>query len=106
MIARSSSVKQLLAATIIVLVTMIGAASAFAGSIEGTVREAGTRRPIPGVEVDVLHSDVNATTDDQGAFVLEFEETKVASATIVVDTPGYKRALQHVTLKRDGSVTV
>jgi hypothetical protein len=77
-----------------------------ASSIEGTVREAGTRRPIPGALVSVAGTDVATYTDDLGAFVLAFEDnSRVSSATIDVDTPGYEHLLQIVKLRTDRATT-
>lgn len=85
---------------------LVAAPGLAASSIEGTVREAGTRRPIPGALVSVAGSDVSTITDDLGAFVLAFEDnTRVASATIDVDTPGYQRLFQIVKLRTDRSTT-
>ncbi len=81
------------------------AAPARAGSIEGTVREAGTRRPIPAVTVLAQNGALEAVTDDQGAFVLEFADTGVATVVLEVDTPGFARLVQPVTLRRDRATT-
>ena len=51
------------------VLAVLASVPAFAGSIEGTVREKGTRRPIPGAMVAVVKSDLSTFTDDQGAFV-------------------------------------
>ncbi len=92
---------------LLVAAAVVAASSpALAGSIEGTVREAGTRRPVPAVEVDVLGSDVTAVSDDQGAFILEFENTRAREATLVVDTPGFERAVLSVKLEREGTTSV
>lgn len=96
---------------VLVLVSGVSAVSgmsfdAHAASIEGTVREAGTRRPIPGALVTVTGTNIETYSDDQGAFVLAFEDnTRVASATIDVDTPGYQRLLQIVKLRTDRPTT-
>lgn len=91
---------------VVVAVIVVCAAPAWAASIEGTVREAGTRRPIPGAAVSVAGSDITTVSDDTGAFVLAFQDTShVASATIDVDTPGYQRLLQLVRLRTDRKTT-
>lgn len=92
-------------ASALVTLSALFAAPALAGSIEGTVREAGTRRPIPGATVLVAGSDVETVTDDQGAFVLVFEEAKVSVVTLDVDTAGFERLLLQVTLRRDRPTT-
>ena len=94
-----------LLAPALLVVSLALAAPARAGSIEGTVREAGTRRPIPGAAVLVVGSDLETLTDEQGAFVLVFEEAKVSVVTLDVDTAGYERLLQPVTLRRDRATT-
>ncbi len=77
-----------------------------AASIEGTVREAGTRRPIPGAMVTIAGSDITTLSDDTGAFVLVFADTSlVANATIDVDTAGYQRLFQLVPLRTDRPTT-
>lgn len=89
----------------LLVATLASAAPARAGSIEGTVREAGTRRPVPAATVRVVGSDVETLTDDQGVFVLVFEEASVAAVTLDVDTAGFERLLLPVTLRRDRSTT-
>src|SRR5262245_53475366 len=98
--------KLVVVAIAVVAIAAVAASPAAAASIEGTVREAGTRRPVPAVVVEVLGSDVVATSDDQGAFVLEFQDTRVTAATLAVDTGGYEKAVVHVSLSRDATTSV
>lgn len=86
-------------------VTCALAAPALAGSIEGVVREAGTRRPVPGATVVVSNGDLETVTDEQGAFVLEFADTGVPVVVLDVDTPGFERLVQQVTLRKDRPTT-
>ena len=91
---------------VLVVAVLVFGAPALAASIEGTVREAGTRRPVPGAAVSVTGSDITTYTDDTGAFVLAFEDaSRVSSATVDVDTPGYERLLQLVRLRTDRATT-
>jgi len=81
---------------------------ALAQSVEGTVREAGTRRPIPGALVSLVGVDVEpAFSDDAGAFVLPLPEgTKKTGAIVVeVDTDGYERLVERVRLRKDRQTT-
>lgn len=90
---------------VLAVVTFALAAPARAGSIEGTVREAGTRRPIPAVIVLAQNGALEAITDDQGAFVLEFADTGVGAVSLEIDTPGFERLVQQVGLRRDRPTT-
>ncbi|HEY4221403.1 MAG TPA: TonB-dependent receptor, partial [Myxococcota bacterium] len=90
----------------VIVAVAIFAAPARAAIIEGTIREAGTRRPVPAVLVAVSGSDVTATSDDQGAYVLDFEDSRVTSANLEIDTPGFVPAVVHVALVRGGSTSV
>jgi hypothetical protein len=95
------------AITVVIVIAMAcHALPAMGASIEGTVREAGTRRPIPGASVAVVGSDIATVTDDTGAFVLAFEEQgRTAAATLDVDTAGYERLLVLVMLRTDRATT-
>ena len=90
-----------------VLVTGLAllAPSAHAKSIEGTVREAGTRRPVPAATVGLVSGDNIAITDDQGAFVLELPEGTGAVVVIEVDTPGFAHHVESVVLRKSRPTT-
>jgi hypothetical protein len=93
------------AVAVLLVVDALAAGSARAASIEGTVREAGTRRPIPGAFVGVVGSDLSAVTDEQGAFVLEFEQRRIASLVLEVETSGYEALRETVRLRTDRETT-
>ena len=78
-----------------VLLTL--SSSALAVSVEGTVREAGTRRPVPGAMVQLVDVDDPVVTDDTGAFVLSLPDTRQRGTAVVVEVddgpdPGDARA--------------
>ncbi|HEY1099887.1 MAG TPA: TonB-dependent receptor [Myxococcota bacterium] len=88
---------------------------AAATSIEGTVREAGTRRPVPGAAVFRVGDGGTAdevVSDDTGAFVLALPDgMNVKGAgeigvVVEVDTDGYDRLVERVVLRRDRDTTV
>lgn len=92
-----------------VLVVACGALPALATSVEGTVREAGTRRPVPGALVMVAGTELSAMSDEQGAFVVDLGDVdarqKVTSITLEVDTSGYDPLRQIVKLRADRPTT-
>jgi hypothetical protein len=92
----------------LVVCAAFAALPALAISVEGTVREAGTRRPVPGAQVFIVDSDDVVETDDTGAFVLQLPETidKTGGVVIEVDTDGYERFVERVTLRKDRPTTV
>jgi hypothetical protein len=79
------------------------ASAAHAASIEGFVRDAITRRPIPNASIGVAGSDVHATSDDEGAFVLSFEDTRLSGATLNVEAPGFSATSKHVAVAGTGT---
>jgi hypothetical protein len=84
------------------------AQAAHAVSVEGVVREAGTRRPIPGALVVLVGVDGSEhLTDDTGAFVVEVpdEASQTGAVIVEVDTDGYERLVERVTLRRGRSTT-
>ena len=88
-----------------VLLTL--SSSALAVSVEGTVREAGTRRPVPGAMVQLVDVDDPVFTDDTGAFVLSLPDTRQRGSAVVVevDTDGYQRLVERVVLRKDRDTT-
>jgi hypothetical protein len=92
---------------VVALVACCAAAPAFARSLEGTVREAGTRRPVPGAVVTVSAGaqSVELVTDDVGAFVLPLADDTRGSVVVEVDTSGYEHLADSVTLRTDRATT-
>lgn len=81
----------------VLVVAFAGAAGA--RTVEGTVREAGTRKPIPAAFVSAPQADVETVTDDQGGFLLEIGEG-TGALTLVVETGGYLRRTEVVRLEK------
>ena len=128
-------------AAAVVVVVALCALPAAARTLEGTVREAGTRRPIPGAFVSLvggespgglqdmikaagggslpasMTDDGRVETADQGAFVLQLPDRRDGPSgarsaqrsggrvVIEVDTSGYQRLVEAVTLRGDRSTT-
>ena len=93
---------------LVALLAFFAADAAHALSVEGTVREAGTRRPIPGALVTLVgDGGQESLTDDTGTFVLALPEgTERAGAVVVeVDTDGYERLVERVVLRRGRETT-
>jgi len=86
---------------------VLGALPASARSLEGSVREAGTRRPVPGalVTVSAGAESVDVVTDDQGTFVLPLADDARGAVAVAVDTSGYAPLAESVTLRRDRPTT-
>ena len=113
---------------VLVAVLIFAALPAAARTLEGTVREAGTRRPIPGAFVSLVGAedraglsgmnnaagtgalptsalDQGVETDDQGAFVLVLPDRRDGRfggrVSLEVQTSGYQHLVQGVTLRAD-----
>ena len=99
--------------TIAVVIAAIASSASLAASVEGIVREAGTRRPVPGAAVyrvvDNSAADLDAVvTDDTGAFVLLLPDgmnAKAGGVVVEVDTDGYERFVERVVLRKDRDTT-
>ncbi len=77
--------------------TLSGAASA--RTIEGSVRERGTRAPIPAALVYAVEHDTEAYTDEQGAFVLSLPDGRGSvEVTVRLQSPGYVTSAELVRL--------
>jgi hypothetical protein len=84
---------------VLVVFVLLGAVPAGARSLEGSVREAGTRRPVPGATVVVSSgpTSVEVQTDDQGTFVLPLADDARGAVVVAVDTSGYAPLAESVT---------
>lgn len=87
------------------VLTALATSTAQAASLEGSVRESGTRRPIPGAQVSFLDSEDFVFTDDTGSFVLQLPERHAGAVVIDIDTDGYERLVERVVLRRDRDTT-
>jgi hypothetical protein len=92
---------------LVLVLVVFAAAPVAARSLEGAVREAGTRRPVPGalVAVSAGAESVDVTTDDQGSFVLPLADEARGTVVVAVDTSGYAPFVQTVTLRTDRPTT-
>jgi hypothetical protein len=90
------------------------ASPVFARTLEGVVREAGTRRPVPGALVSVVDAegqtvDEGVITDDTGSFVLTLPDRRDGKTggrfVVDVDTSGYERLVESVQLRADRATT-
>lgn len=78
------------ALTFAVTLPFLVASAASARSIEGTVREKGTRAPVPAALLYVLELEGEALSDEEGRFLLDLPERGVpANLTLQVESPGY-----------------
>jgi hypothetical protein len=91
----------------VVALVLCCAAPAAARSLEGTVREAGTRRPVPGAVVTVSAGGASADvmSDDVGAFVLPLADGVKGAVVVEVDTSGYAPFVESIALRTDRSTT-
>jgi hypothetical protein len=82
---------------------LLAAAGAHARSIEGTVREAGTRAPVVAAWIYCLETDSETFSDENGRYLLDLGEGGAlpAALTLQVDTPGYLSATVGLTPKAD-----
>jgi outer membrane receptor protein involved in Fe transport len=88
--------------SLVLLAALSGAA--YGRTIEGSVRERGTRAPIPAALVYVVEHDVEAFTDEQGAFVVSLPDGRgPAELTVRLDSPGYVRSAELVRLPAGAS---
>jgi len=74
------------------------------GSVRGTVREASSQRPVPGVQVFVPGTQMSTTTDAQGRF--ELTGVPAGGAQLRVRAPGYSSALATTMVVAGQAVTV
>ena len=84
----------------------LGAQSAMAqgsGTIRGTVVEAGTDRPLSGVQVSVVGTDRGGLTNTQGAYLIV--GVPAGSHQVRAQLIGYTTSQQAITVGADGSVT-
>ncbi len=107
--------------TTVVLVAALSAAAlpAAARTLQGTVREAGTRRPIPGARVSLVGGERPARegqldpgstdTDETGAFVLALPDRRDGGfggrIVVEVETAGYQLLVESVALRTDAGNT-
>lgn len=77
-----------LALTLVLPLLLATAASA--RSIEGTVREKGTRAPVPAAVLYLMELEGEALSDEEGRFLIDLPEKGVPGAlTLQVESPGY-----------------
>lgn len=73
-----------------VTLSLLVASAASAGSIEGTVREKGTRTPIPAALLYVHELEGEALSDEEGRFFISLPDKGLPGAlTLEVESPGY-----------------
>ncbi|HWP38173.1 MAG TPA: SusC/RagA family TonB-linked outer membrane protein [Gemmatimonadales bacterium] len=74
------------------------------GTISGTVREASTQRPVPGVQVFIPNTNMSTVTDAQGRY--EFTGVLAGGTQVRVRAVGYSAALATTTVVGGQTVTV
>jgi TonB-linked SusC/RagA family outer membrane protein len=74
------------------------------GTIRGTVREADTQRPVPGVQVFIPGTQMATVTDPQGRY--EFTGVPAGGVQVRVRAVGYSAALATTTVVGGQTVTV
>jgi TonB-linked SusC/RagA family outer membrane protein len=74
------------------------------GTIRGTIREADTQRPVPGVQVFIPGTQMATVTDAQGRF--EFPGVQTGGAQVRVRAVGYSAAFATTTVVGGQTVTV
>ena len=91
----------------VVLLPVAGLAQSTRGAISGTVTDA-ARTPLPGVAVQIIHSETNrfrdARTDTLGDFT--FSSLPPGEYRLKVDHEGYRGHLQQVTLRLNQDVQI
>lgn len=81
---------------------VLSAVPALAHTIEGSVREKGTRAPVPGAVLYVVEGGFETYSDEDGAFVLDLGEraARAQLVTLRVQCPGYAPEVLPVELER------
>ena len=74
------------------------------GTVRGTVREASSQRPVPGVQVFVPGTQMSTVTNAQGQF--ELTGVQAGGAQVRVRAPGYSSALATTMVVGGQAVTV
>lgn len=100
----------------VVVLVLLFSLPAWSRTLEGTVREAGTRRPIPAAQVSLLQQEGDDDgggifTDDQGVFLITLPDRRDGGLggrfIVEIDTPGFERLVEAVNLRSDrGTTTV
>jgi len=71
-----------------------------AGSVRGSVREAGTRRPIPAAEISIPKLGLNAVADASGNFA--FRDVTPGKLELFASAPGFAEGRARITLEKKG----
>jgi TonB-dependent starch-binding outer membrane protein SusC len=74
------------------------------GSVKGTVRDAGTQQPVAGVQVLILDTRLQTTSDAQGHY--EITGVPAGGAQVRVRAPGYSSALATTMVPAGQAVSV
>jgi TonB-linked SusC/RagA family outer membrane protein len=82
----------------------LGAVRLQTGAIAGTVTEAGTGQPLPGVNIVVSGTAQGAATNAEGEY--RIEDVEAGSYTVEASFVGYATAIQQVTVSADETTVV
>lgn len=77
--------------------------TAFAGEVAGIITDAALDRPVRGASVSVDGSDLSATTDELGRYVVY--DVEAGEHTLTISQPGYRSETMQVTVPEVGKVT-
>lgn len=104
MIGRGSSVPLRLCAALLALAGLAAPAAAQTGTISGTVTNAATLRPLPGVQVHIPNTSLGTLTDVSGRFTIA--NVPAGEVTVVADLIGYASETQTVTVTSGATATI
>lgn len=98
------SIYRVLAVLFVINLCLFPARAQSTGAIEGTVIDAETQAPLPGVNVSVEGTQRGAATDTKGAFVIQ--DVPAGTHTLRAQFVGYRTERQSVDVPAGGTVEV
>lgn len=101
---QKSAVNRRITLALVLALPLLAGLSASARSIEGTVREKGTRAPIAAAVLYVMELEGEALSDVDGRFILDVPDTPNVPATVTlsVESPGYDPVALALPTPKDG----
>jgi TonB-linked SusC/RagA family outer membrane protein len=96
--------KKVLPSLVCLLFLIVGPAAAQTGTLEGTVVDAETGSPLPGVNLVIQGTTVGSATNAEGAYTIT--EVPVGTQTVAAQFVGYQTQTEEVEISAGETVTV
>lgn len=75
---------------------LLSSATAHAVTVEGSIREKGTRAPVPAAYIYAVELDQDALADEEGRFFLQLGDEPPPYITLEIESPGYATTAERV----------